>query len=369
MESKDVSAAERYKRALEEAGGDAVIRKYSTLSRELTENMETGETVSQALEYQLLDIDRLYEEAKCMEDSIQDFAKEIASLTNGKFLPAKLKSKDRAAFKSRIKYGNDLSRLMDIQRCTVEFSDIATMYKGIATLKKKNYFSKEHRVSARIISFEDRFQIGQRLTDGYCDIQLLLMVDEHVSEMQMNVASMLRAKHMGGHRAYRSTRERNERLLMASIKNEFSTETPIQRDEYEGFSIYENVGVKRLLQHGANPNAVKDKTGRSALHYAARHGNVKMIDALLEKNADCFSLDRSYSMPLHRSLIHRHLDATRVLLNKMIFEMNMEIRASGCKKKMMEDSKERSLSKSDKKFVDEYNRKKHFLKRSLAGTQ
>ena len=44
--------------------------------------------------------------------------------------------------------------------------------------------------------------MGQRLTDGYCDIQLLLMVDEHVSEMQMNVTSMLHAKHMGGHRAY-----------------------------------------------------------------------------------------------------------------------------------------------------------------------
>ena len=66
------------------------------------------------------------------------------------------------------------------------------------------------------------------------------------------------------------------------------------------------------------------------------------------------------------SLIHRHLDAARVLLNKMIEEMNKEIQRSGCDKKMIEE-KEKTMSKSDKKFVDDYNKKKHFLQRSLAG--
>ena len=44
------------------------------------------------------------------------------------------------------------------------------------------------------------------------------------------------------------------------------------------------------------------------------------------------------------------------MLQKMTEEMNMEIQASGCDKKMIEE-KEKSMSKSDKKFVDDYKKK------------
>ena len=266
---------------------------------------------------------------------------------------------------------------MDIQRCTVEFPDIETMYEGISMLKNKNYFSLEHRVSARIISFEDRFQQGSRLSNGYCDIQLLLMVDEHVSEMQMNVTPMLRAKHMGGHRAYRLTREKNERLLMACIRNEFQTDTfVVKKETYDGvIPNFEGVGACRLLkEYGADPNAVRDKTGRSCLHYAARHGNISMIEALLEKKADSFCLDRSFCTPLHRALMHRHAKAAFVLLQKMNQEIHEEKERTACLKKVdntdeekEEKEKKRTLSESDQKFLDEYNKKKKFLERALAG--
>jgi hypothetical protein len=109
-ESKDISAAERYTKALEEAGGDVAIKRYASLSRDLermvNKNHEMAKRegiplVTQSLEYQLLDIDQLYNEATQIEECIQDFAKEISRMTKGTYHPAKIKSKDRALFKTR----------------------------------------------------------------------------------------------------------------------------------------------------------------------------------------------------------------------------------------------------------------------------
>lgn len=44
--------------------------------------------------------------------------------------------------------------------------------------------------------------------------------------------------------------------------------------------------VKKLIDKGANPNGRTSPTGWSALHYAARNGNVEEVQALLNADAD-----------------------------------------------------------------------------------
>lgn len=46
------------------------------------------------------------------------------------------------------------------------------------------------------------------------------------------------------------------------------------------------VGVERLLNDGALPDAVVDSDGRTALHWAAYWNNARMVRALLAKGAD-----------------------------------------------------------------------------------
>eukprot|EP00939_MAST-03C_sp_MAST-3C-sp1_P002233 g2233.t1 len=375
-------AAERYAEALRAAGGVQSILKYRKLSQDIERQVETNRNmakklgmpiVTQSLEYQLLDIEHLYAEANRTHSEIHDFGAEVAGVAKGTYHRAKIKSRARAMFKTKIKYGGDVSRLMDIQRCTVEFPNIQSLYEGVKILYEKGYFDL-NRVSARIISFEDRFQPGQQLTNGYCDIQLLLMTNEHVSEMQMNVTPMLKAKHEGGHSAYRLEREENEQLLMACIKNQFEPKETTQetkasmssivdelwaasekgdtvkcrkiqkllRDSVESFlnkeessasdtSDFEDAnnlavaGVKLLLEkRGADPNAVRDKTGRVGLHYAARHGNIDMIRCLLKHGANAFALDKSNATPLHRAMMHRHCEAAYVLLESMVAAVRKE---------------------------------------------
>ena len=163
---------------------------------------------------------------------------------------------------------------------------------------------------------------------------------------------------------------------MAAIRNEFRTNVIVKTSD-EGLPDFSKVGACRLLrEYKADPNAVKDKTGRAAIHYAARHGNIDMINALIECNADVFSLDRSNATPVHRALMHRHSKAAIVLLQKMCSDLKIEredIESISSKTPIMSpdgdvvDKDDKSWSDDDRAFMTAYDKKKRFLQRTLAG--
>lgn len=58
-----------------------------------------------------------------------------------------------------------------------------------------------------------------------------------------------------------------------------------------------------------------DYLGSTPVSWAAESGNVRILELLLENGFSCNSADRNGRMPLSHSILNRHLDATRLLLD------------------------------------------------------
>jgi len=73
-------------------------------------------------------------------------------------------------------------------------------------------------------------------------------------------------------------------------------------------------GVKMLLEAGADPNARRYDTNRTPLHYAAMHGNTRMVTLLLKYGVDPNVQDYKGLTPLHYAVMRRRPDAVKLLL-------------------------------------------------------
>ncbi|KAK3089890.1 hypothetical protein FSP39_007395 [Pinctada imbricata] len=71
--------------------------------------------------------------------------------------------------------------------------------------------------------------------------------------------------------------------------------------------------AEMLLKSGANVNATREN-GETAMHIAARHGQLKMVIALLEEGGDPTQQSKCGETPLHVAVRHCHLGVTRELL-------------------------------------------------------
>lgn len=71
--------------------------------------------------------------------------------------------------------------------------------------------------------------------------------------------------------------------------------------------------IQCLLQAGANPTT-KDISGRTALHYAARHSNTTILKRLLEPEVDIDVQNSQGRTPLFTAIVNGNIDAVRLLL-------------------------------------------------------
>ena len=70
------------------------------------------------------------------------------------FLAADLKDRMRAHIKCEIKYGCDISQLVDLTRGCLVFETLDSLYRGLLYLIRSPQFSQ---ISQRFVAFEDRF--------------------------------------------------------------------------------------------------------------------------------------------------------------------------------------------------------------------
>ena len=74
--------------------------------------------------------------------------------------------------------------------------------------------------------------------------------------------------------------------------------------------------VRLLVEHGANVNLRNGVKRCSALHMAARRGNVLIAEALLECGAEIEARDSLGDTPLRRSVNCNHMEVAALLMSR-----------------------------------------------------
>ncbi|XP_075437754.1 uncharacterized protein LOC142476069 [Ascaphus truei] len=72
--------------------------------------------------------------------------------------------------------------------------------------------------------------------------------------------------------------------------------------------------AEMLLKSGADVN-VEQENGETAMHIAARHGNLKMITALIEEGGELTWQSKAGENPLHTAVRHCHLPVVKAIVN------------------------------------------------------
>lgn len=73
--------------------------------------------------------------------------------------------------------------------------------------------------------------------------------------------------------------------------------------------------VRMLLEQGANPNAADNVDGLQAIHYAAKNGNIEMLESLIQYGAKADSIAEGSLTPLVLAAGEGHTDMVKKLLS------------------------------------------------------
>jgi len=73
--------------------------------------------------------------------------------------------------------------------------------------------------------------------------------------------------------------------------------------------------IDRMLASDAKIIEARDRFGRSALHLAARHGNLDVVKSLINRGADVGAQDESGQTPLHLALREDYVDVALALIS------------------------------------------------------
>ena len=212
------------------------------------------------------------------------------------------KGLQRALLKCAIKYGNDPTWLTDADRVTIVSSDVKSLYDTVHKILQLwgPQADKEHVV---VVELNDRFV--EPMTASYRHYQLLVRIWGVVWEVQINVPTIIKAKHSLGHKAYKTSRYVQEFLLYAA-------------------SVGDEEGLAKLLalpgvREKADADLVRDHNGLSSLHLAAFNGNLAIIKLLLGCGADPWAVDSHHHYhPLCYALSRRKWPASSLLAKEMI---------------------------------------------------
>jgi len=213
----------------------------------------------------------------------------------------------RSSIKVRIKYAGDCSQLGDMNRATIACPDIQVMY-AVADLLFERWGPMSFGQQARIVEFSDHYQ--KPMAGGYRHLQLLIYLSGSLWELQLNTEPMQEAKKKAGHKLYKTTRFVKEMILFASMEGDANA----LRD------LLAKPGVREL----ADPNAVKDRNGLSALHHAAFRGDADVLALLLSKDAcskcaDAWALDGTHGggLPINYAMLMHHYSVALTLARHM----------------------------------------------------
>jgi hypothetical protein len=317
-----------YDQAFCAAGGDQAMEKHLPLSRRFGELMKPMHelTVTQMEAWQCYDLNFMHD--RLGEGSVRSFGAALLESTFKEMKEGGAKHKsplvpdavlemggvkkiDRAAIKTRIKYGSDCSRLCDLNRATIVCPEINGMY-AVAERLFSLWGPDQKYYSATVVEFQDHYYYP--MPGGYRHLQLLVLISGVVWELQLTTAPMIEAKHKAGHKLYKTTRFVKEMLLFTAMDGAY--------EALEKLLSFE--GVREV----ANPNEVRDKNGLTALHHAAFRGDADTVNLLRDKtkvsesaNPWCLDKTESGGLALNYAMHMRHWTVAELLIEAMLEEV------------------------------------------------
>lgn len=289
---------ERYEEAFDSAGGqrlvDECVQMIGGKIRELRQTKPSRGRVTQDCGYAVFGLDGLYKMIETRKEKFYHEVERLAKTTGGFPDIPGLKERHRARQKSLTKYGNDIACLTDILRASITYKGIAEVYNALNTVITEDLRVK--RLDFSIIVVEDRFA---QPMDGYRDMCILYDIDGIVCEVQLHSHLLMQARKSGGHRAYKRERLITE-LMYEACMNGNATEI-------------QNIAK----EHKTCAPLVRDRNGRSALHYACQQGSLVGARILLQYGANVWAEDERGKLPVELALFHDHYALVDMLLARM----------------------------------------------------
>ena len=213
------------------------------------------------------------------------------------YMDCAVKSFESAQAKVNVDYHGDSSCLSDAVRGTIIIngSTMATTIReayGVIDCMLRAE-TELHAADATFTFMKDRYQ--DPAGGSYRDWLFLVRVCGFCCELQLNLETAIKIKQNTMHSQYELTRMANRSLLDASMRG-----VPKM--------------VRIILESNCCDVDCEDSLGFSSIHFAARHGSLEMIKALLKPNrADVLKPDADGNLALFHATMMGHYDATAAL--------------------------------------------------------
>ena len=290
-------------------GGPASITEFAKQSQEILSKVKRNvrEGVAQSGQdtiYQGMALKNLLAHSAVFKTRFDALCKNLAEHVKKRgyiieFQAVPVKSFESAQSKVNVDYHGDASRLSDSVRGTIYIKgtpDKDTMRDAYGVLDAVVGASDVLTdADAEFVSLKDRYQ---NPAGTYRDWLLLVRISGFCCELQINLEAALEIKKKKLHQQYELTRMANRSLLDAAMRGEPKM-------------------VRIIVASKCCETDATDAKGFSALHYAARHGSVEMLDALLNTGADPLHYDQMGRLPIYHAALMGHAPAVEQLLGAM----------------------------------------------------
>jgi len=296
-----------YTKAIEEAGGAEAVAKHTPAMDKLCAEVAARKHLVTQLRgwqsYNLTSFLKSVTEGEIRiygENQIKAFEADLNKLgVHCEVAIPKAKSLRRATDKAAIKYAGDITRLVDVNRCTVNLKTSSDLFAAVRAACKRWVTD-----AAMIVELEDHY-FARTMAGGYRHVQMLVRLAGSIWEIQFNTAPILHVKHRLGHRVYKTTRYIQESLLLFAMRHQLRKLRAILAIE----------GVRPI----ARPDQISDKNGLRAVHHAAFQGSTVILELLLALPSppDLFALSARSELPLSLALVNLHWAVVKLLLSAM----------------------------------------------------